>query len=188
LKRFVPVLAALAFGAAQPALSQPLDGLYFAGGGGGNLLTGQKTTTLIPGSTKQGTGPAGEVGAEGVGSVGYGFGNGLRVELEGSWRSNSFTARPAGVLTQHGSEEKFGAMGNLFFDIDVGRGALQPYLGGGGGYQWVHSSLTQATDAGTTAASGSGGSAGYQAIAGVAVPLPVVAGLSVTAEYRYLAV
>ncbi len=84
-----------------------------------------------------------DAGFVGVGSIGYGLGNGLRFELEGDYRqnkakSNGPRATPIGV---GGDEEKYGAMFNVLYDFDpsvFGLGAFPvvPYVGVGAGYMW----------------------------------------------------
>jgi outer membrane protein OmpA-like peptidoglycan-associated protein len=104
--------------------------------------------------------------------VGFGFGNGLRVEAEGGYRYNDQTVGG----TRFGHEEKFGGMANLLFDLDIGLPYLFPYLGGGAGYMHVDrpSHLT------------SNGAFAYQGMFGLAAPIAFVPGLSATLEYRFM--
>ena len=84
-------------------------------------------------------------GYAGVLSVGYGFGNGLRVELEGSYRQNDASQFGAqgdvfGVPYNFnyervsGQVRSYGVMVNAFYDIPVG--PVVPYVGVGAGYVW----------------------------------------------------
>jgi outer membrane protein OmpA-like peptidoglycan-associated protein len=124
-------------------------------------------------------------------SLGWGFGNGLRAEVEGDFRSNNYNGGSGFGLPVNvtGSEKKFGAMVNVLYDFNGLTPMFVPYVGAGVGYQWA---ATQ--DLVVTSAAGSGvtnnntaGSFAYQAIVGAAVPLPGVApGLALTAEYRFL--
>ncbi len=76
---------------ASPLAAQPVNGLYVAGAGGLNLQAptrvtpdkpiefprqGESATSVIPSS----------IGPATTGSVGYGFGNGWRMEVEGNQR------------------------------------------------------------------------------------------------------
>ena len=159
------------------ASAQPANGFYLGGAVGYGLLQDQGTTTTAAATTRGKTSFGGGLAA--VGSVGYGFGNGLRVEVEGGYRSNG--QRSGGG----GSEVKYGGMGNLLFDLDLGVGWVTPYLGGGVGYQavdWRRVSVPAAR------INQSLGGLAYQAVVGAAFPVDAVPGLAVTLEYRYLAV
>lgn len=204
-----PLALAAAVGAvllAHPvgsALAQPATGLYLGTGAGVNL---HETATSQSGNTRIGTDP----GPVGVLGLGWGFGNGLRAEVEGSYRSNDLasleTRRVSGALVAHpgarGRVASHAVMANLFYDFDLGGFglSLRPYVGAGIGYGWLrHDNVT--ADAtflvslpgnsmvlpGRVTSNGTGGAFTYQAIGGVAVPLRSVPGLGVTAEYRYFA-
>ena len=162
--------------AALPELAsaQPVTGIYIAGAGGANFLQQEKILSARVGF---------KTGYAALGSVGYGFGNGLRVEVEGNYRNNDFGAQRG----NSGHEDKYGGMANVLFDLDIGSPYIFPYIGGGLGYSDVHQ--TQSVRAGTVTANlnGTSGSFAYQAIAGLSFPIPPVVGLSLTAEYRYFA-
>jgi OOP family OmpA-OmpF porin len=172
------------------AHGQPVSGFYLGAGSGLNFMPTQVFNATIDQSAL--AGPTGRVltpasrykvqsrsdfytGGAAVASAGYGFGNGVRLELEANYRFNgqqSGMVRP-GVDVR---EQKFGVMANALFDLDIGSPAVFPYFGAGGGVQRVdraygpHSVRQPA----------------YQAIAGLSVPVPWVAGLSLTLEYRFL--
>ena len=159
------------------AIAQPVTGLYIGAAGGGNFLQQETTSTLqtfgaqrsfFRGKT------AFDAGYVGLANVGWGFGNGLRVEAEGNYRYNAI--QHAGRNTY---EQKYGGMLNALFDLDVGSPYIYPYIGGGLGYGRVeqHFGGAQRSD----------GSFAYQAIAGLSFPIPPVVGLSFTAEYRFYA-
>ena len=170
----VSLLAVLLFGHAASA--QPANGFYLGGAVGYGLLQDQATTVTPAAATRGKASFAGGVAA--VAAVGYGFGNGLRLEVEGDFRSN-------GQRRGGGSEAKYGGMGNLLFDLDLGVGWITPYIGGGVGYQavdWRGIALP-----GLHVNQSVGGLA-YQAILGAGFPVDAVPGLSFTLEYRYLAV
>jgi len=131
-------------------------------------------------------------GFSGQASIGYGFGNGLRAEIEGDFLSN--TVRGFGpVFPSHragGSEEKYGGMVNALYDFHLGLPVF-PYLGiGVGGQLMNHYDFNQSTPGFVfpprPGANQSTGAFAYQAIAGLAFPVRAVPGLSFTVEYRFL--
>ena len=96
LPGILPV-AALTFGliAAEPARAQFFEGPYIAGAIGMNYLDDAKFRLdggLNQGMTALGQPNGGQLGFDygGVGllSLGWGFSNGIRLEIEGSYRSN----------------------------------------------------------------------------------------------------
>jgi OOP family OmpA-OmpF porin len=140
------------------ANAQPIDGLYIGAGVGANFM---QKETFQPNSSF-GIKP----GFVGVGSVGWGFGNGFRAELEGNYRYNKFS-------DSNNNEQKYGAMVNGLYDFGVAPW-VTPYVGVGIGYEAVRESVLSQTK----------GSFAYQGIAGAAFPL--AQGLALTAEYRFL--
>ncbi len=172
------LLAATLLALPLAAQAQPIQGLYVGAGGGANFE--QQTRVRVsfgssPGPTLHGSF---NTGWAAVGSVGWGFGNGVRVEAEGSYRRNTLDKNNSDGMS--GAEQKYGAMANVLFDMDIGSPYIYPYLGAGAGAQWVRLNYTggAVTNPGFA----------YQAMAGVAFPIPWVVGLSATAEYRYLGV
>ena len=195
---FRKMFIAAAAVAAVPMLAQaqPVSGLYIGGGVGANW---QQDTTLN-GAVNNALGlkveNEFEVGYAGVLSLGWGFGNGLRAEIEGNYRSNdvsdtrvsgaSFSSKASGT----GTAVSYGAMANILYDFNLGSalGGLMPYIGAGAGYIWH-----DYQDVGVRYASGDKivyngdtGAFGYQAILGAALPIANVPGLAVTAEYRFM--
>ena len=164
------------------ANAQPVNGVYVGGGIGYNMMTnfaansrtvGGVTTAINGGKFN----PNG--GLAGLGSVGWGFGNGFRAEIEGNYRNQNMGS--TGLALSGGKQTTYGVMVNGLYDFNIGAG-VYPYLGAGIGYET--SALRGTT--GTTVLGGSKGALGVQGIAGLAVPVPSVAGLSVTAEYRMM--
>ncbi len=202
MRRSTLLATTLLVACAGVSRAQPVSGLYVAGGGGANFLQREKQDqklfplgNLIPGSNTQGY----KTGVVGLGSVGYGFGNGLRLEIEGNYRNNQFINNYK-FGSDSGREEKYGAMGNVLFDLDIGSPYVFPYIGGGVGYQRVNHTERESNPAGVRVSTGQAFTVGflpplraednsfaYQAIAGVSFPIPPVVGLSLTAEYRYFA-
>ncbi len=172
------------------ASAQPVTGLYIGAAGGANFMEQQrlKSATFGAVSTPLFGHTSSDVGVAGLGSLGYGFGNGLRVELEGSYRYNRFSGgQPPGTTSFGGREQKYGPMFNVLFDLDIRSPYVYPYVGGGAGYQWIEQRSTQSIGAFRNTVSGTDSSFAYQVIAGLSFPIPPVVGLSLTAEYRYFA-
>ncbi len=201
---------------AAVASAQPVTGPYIGIGAGANWINNPERFD-ISGDTVRGNfglpqnvrvndaGKANfELGWAGVASLGYGFGNGVRAEVEGNFRENEVDSIRgfglAPIARTGGFQRTFGVMGNAFYDFDpgflgIGPSYVQPYVGVGAGYMWTdfHNlrgvSGAPGVPAGTQIFSNkSDGSFAYQAIAGVAVPFTWlgVPGLTLTAEYRFL--
>lgn len=175
------------------AEAQPVTGLYVGGSGGANFLQHGRVESVQTGAI---TLPSNQripfdTGVVGLGSVGYGFGNGWRIELEGDYRQNRVDQRrplPSGVLSTGAREQKYGPMVNVLFDLDVGSPYIFPYIGGGAGWSWVRLNGRTASLGGVrTEQGGTDGAFAYQAMAGLSFPVPPVIGLSLTAEYRFYA-
>jgi len=149
------------------AHAQPIDGLYIGAGVGANLM--QSETFSVTGGAGNSISP--KVGFVGLASIGYGFGNGLRAEIEGNYRYNSL---PATVGASSGNEQKYGAMFNALYDFNDLSPSFVPYIGAGVGYQAERLSQVSTTK----------GSFAYQGILGAAIP--VDPNLAITAEYRFL--
>jgi outer membrane protein OmpA-like peptidoglycan-associated protein len=193
---FKKTLLAAAAVVALPVLAQaqPVSGLYLGAGIGGNFLD----KTDITGSTAADKAAIGNLGAEfswgyaGVLSLGWGYGNGLRTEIEASYRSNEVSDITSGSATQSGSTgtaTSYGAMLNLLYDINIGGalGGITPYVGAGVGYIW-HDYDEVGTNVGgvKSVVTGDNGNWGGQAIAGLSFPISAVPGLAMTAEYRFM--
>ncbi len=178
---------------ASPVLAQaqPITGLYIGGGGGVNFLQNEK----VVGSSLPAPGAPAHLifqpGWVGVGSLGYGIGNGIRMEIEGDFRTNHPRSSYPVRSSSDGSEVKYGAMFNALYDFDLigisGYG-VAPYLGLGAG--WSHNKLhglSIADGASTVHINSEADVAAFQGIAGVAVPLnSITPGLAMTVEYRLM--
>lgn len=170
------------------AMAQPVTGPYVGAGAGLHIPQSPDFTTggaLRTGKLQLNQ----DLGFNADLSLGYGFGNGLRMEIEGDFlRSDIRKVLGTGVpTTASGTVRTWGAMANAIYDMDVGVPYLYPYLGLGAGYQWTKLNPLDVTGAGATlgSTSQSGAFAG-QAIAGVAFPIESVPGLSLTADYRFM--
>ncbi|HET6609033.1 MAG TPA: OmpA family protein [Rhodopila sp.] len=172
----------LALPIAAPA--QPVDGLYIGGGAGVNFMQKESATVSSPRFVGSASGDLHtDAGPALVLSLGYGFGNGLRAEVEGNFRHNGFGGSGFG-----GQEQKYGAMVNVLYDFVDLVPMVTPYVGVGAGYEWAQEQNLHATVGGLNVATGtqSKGSFAYQAILGAALPITSVPGLALTAEYRFL--
>ena len=171
------------------AKAQPVTGVYVAGGVGYNIESSQKAKNVV--------GPDGVVpttvrisnhnGWTGEASLGYGFGNGFRAEIEGDYFSNTFDKSHynGGVQAPaSGTEQRYGVFLNGFYDFNLGLPYLFPYLGAGVG--WQNSKFQNFQSAGVFV-NQSRGAFAYQGIAGLAFPIAGVPGLSATLEYRFTA-
>jgi opacity protein-like surface antigen len=201
---------------AAVATAQPVTGPYIGLGAGANWVNNPERLNvdgdirgnllnLPPGARFDNAGKINfELGWTGVVSLGWGFGNGLRAEVEGNFRENEVDSiRGLGLAPigrTGGFQRQYGVMGNVFYDFDpgflgIGPSYVQPYVGVGAGYAWTDlpqhprrqrrpgvaglQVYSNDTDSGRFA---------YQGIAGVAVPFTWlgVPGLTLTAEYRFL--
>ena len=199
-----PVYLALALcvcGGAYAQTATPVDGPYVNLGVGGTVLTHTTINdySLPAFGTNFGHGTAGDIrtGAAPMGgaALGWGFGQGLRIEIEGDYRENPLHS--FGGQSAAGSLRQEGAFVNAFWDFngiaDSLVPGLSPYVGVGAGYDFVHfenGAVTGGTGLGSnfllsTAASDGGFAA--QAMVGLAYDIAAVPGLAVTAEYRFTA-
>ena len=165
------------------ALSLPLaaqagtSGLYVGGAAGVNFATDSKVSSSALNDKLQF-----DTGAAGALSLGYGYGNGIRTELEASLRSNGIKGVKNNSLTgAGGTVRNWGLMINGLYDIDTGT-AFTPYIGAGAGLGIVDAKLTASN---VTQYSGTDTQFAYQGIAGVSYALSQ--NLSLTADYRYYA-
>jgi outer membrane protein OmpA-like peptidoglycan-associated protein len=141
-----------------------------------------------------GQGPSGHFNTRpswaGVAGVGYGFGNGFRVQLDGNFERNTVHSLSADYYfgSYHarafGGLDTYGPMLNALYDINVGLPVF-PYVGAGVGYQWMGMDKRVYDTSYRDYDSGTRGSFAYDVIAGLSYPLPMVPGLSLTAEYRF---
>jgi OOP family OmpA-OmpF porin len=178
-------------------------GVYIAAGAGVNWLndtpiaaTGQLANSLALSGRSLSGDASYDMGWVGVVSLGYGFGNGVRVEIEGNYRQNDVESINGfgGTTGASGTATSYGVMANAFYDFDLGQGAtfggvsLVPYVGVGAGYIWrEYDNVRASVFGGQVQTDGTDGRFAYQLIAGLAVPLTQWApGLAFTAEYRFM--
>jgi OmpA-OmpF porin, OOP family len=191
MKLWFTLLATTSFVLPSLAVAQPVTGPYVSAGAGVNLLQNQ-TIAAAPFLDEPKRTAVFDPGFSGQISLGYGLGNGLRIEIEGDYLNNKIRKIefPDSLRRAGGSEQQYGGMVNALYDFDFGL-PIYPYLGVGVGGQMMELDNVNSSSPGfvfpdRTHDSPSVGSFAYQGIAGVSVPLPWVQGLSMTAEYRML--
>jgi opacity protein-like surface antigen len=191
MKLRIALLAATVLAAPFAVHAQPISGLYVAGAAGANLLQTTDVKRITPnqrGALGGGSNFRYDVGPVVVASIGYGLGNGLRFELEGTGMMNKINKFKSGSPTVAGGDQyKYGAFINALYDIPVNF-PVQPYVGIGGGY--LHNQNGNVHISGTNqyfTSNGQSDNLAAQAIAGVSYPLyNYVPGLALTAEYRFI--
>jgi OOP family OmpA-OmpF porin len=198
------LLAATVLAMPFAASAQPVTGLYVGLGVGVNITQGTNINSAsILGATITSPGKisGGDAGFAGLVNVGWGFGNGLRAELEGNYRYNHRSGiNNTGVTGGVGggtNQQIFGGMVNVLYDFNGLSPFVVPYVGLGAGYVGVNqkfhaynaAAIAPGVGAGALSFAGKGtdGAFAYQAILGAAFPLPQIApGLAFTAEYHFL--
>ena len=164
-----------------------ISGLYISGALGANWMSNPSSNGLSADM---------KTGWVGLGAIGWGFGNGLRAEVEGNYRSNEINGWNTSAQVSKGGGgtiQSYGVMVNALYDFDIGS-AFVPYLGAGVG--WAQTELSgarrQANNPANGAATGYYGNDvdatnfAYQAIIGAAYNFG--GGLYATLEYRYYGV
>lgn len=196
------VLAAVMFSMPLAAHAQAVSGLYFGFGAGrdwskvedSSRITGFSAIFADPSPTEL-FDP--KRGSALVGSIGYGFGNGFRVELEANRRTNrivtSYT-RTGGLsyfpLSTDGDATTTAGMFNAFYDIGATQGwPVHITLGAGIGYgrhSWDNvGTVVSVAPTQRWIFGDSDRGLAYQGIAGLALPIKTIPGLALTGEYRY---
>jgi outer membrane protein OmpA-like peptidoglycan-associated protein len=181
-----------ASGQTAPPPGQAVAGPYVslgAGAGFNSALVAQPSAGL--GMTKThdwnlDTGPSGQIG------FGWGFGNGLRLELQADLAVNKVGGVGNYSVPQRagGLESKYGGFVNLMYDFNLGLPVV-PYIGiGAGGQEIEHDNFNRSRLGFAFADPVHGhqvvGDFAYQGIAGLSYPVDFLPGLSLTAEYRFL--
>jgi len=166
LRNLMLAAAILAVPAAVQA--QVVDGPYVGVGVGVNKFLDAKI------ANSGGAKFESDVGFVGLGSAGWGFGNGVRAEIEGDYRQQSSKLKSGRQSSPSVTMRSYGVMANVLYDIDL-KAPVVPYVGLGAGVQWLNLRGFGSNE--TSKAAGAG-----QAIVGLA--LPVDKNLSITAEAR----
>jgi OOP family OmpA-OmpF porin len=153
------LLAATVLATPFAASAQPVTGLYVGAGVGVNIQTQEDiknfnpAPVLFPGNGLPTTSHLnGSTGFAGVVSLGWGFGNGLRAEIEGNYRNNHLSGLSGAFLGVPGgggnasiggfnggtTEQKFGGMVNVLYDFNGVAPWFVPYIGIGVGYAGIN--------------------------------------------------
>jgi len=181
----VALLAGLALALPIAAHAQPVTGPYVSLAGGANIASPFNYNYLNYNMTITGK-LTSKLDYTGDFALGYGFGNGFRIELTGNYDRNTIHKNApnyAPSAAASGGENTYGPMVNLLYDIPVGLPVI-PYVGGGVGYQWVKFDTDIKDTTFGDSIGGTTGSVAYDAIVGLALPISAVPGLSLTAEYK----
>ena len=163
---------------AIPANATEIKGYYVNLGAGGVIPRDQDASTHGHGmSVKHDT------GFTGYGAFGYGYGNGLRVEVEGVYLQSGISS--IGGNPASGHEQSYGGLLNVVYDIDLNKHfgintIFTPYVGVGAGYM-ANSYRTHSVHS----IGGTQGSFAYQAIIGTSVDTGIP-GLQATVDYRLI--
>jgi OOP family OmpA-OmpF porin len=188
-KTFRYVFIASSFAVVAGAASaQHIQGFYVGGGAG--VSTSSLTESALGGQTYEQTWSTGYVGLL---SAGYGFGNGWRAEIEGSYRAYGVdSAKLDGQsASSTGRSNGIAVFANIVYDLDLrllgwDTKAMVPYFGVGLGYgYWTWENVRMSKGTASLTADDSDGLLAYQVIAGLSFPIESLPGLSVTAEYRF---
>ena len=173
---------ALATLAAQPASAQqPTTGPYVSLGAGAQWLLNAKSNKDTPPAPGGSTTYRFNTGGAGVGAIGYGFGNGFRVEGEIGYRESGVDK--AENSSGSGSFSALDGMANGLYDFNLGWPVV-PYLGAGAGVARVHADSV--TIPGSTATvDDSDLTFAYQGIAGLSYG--ITQALKLDVSYRYFA-
>ena len=140
------LIAATVLATPFAASAQPVTGLYVGFGAGVNVTQQENVNGVslglpaIAGVFAPINGNLnGSTGFGGVINLGWGFGNGLRAEVEGNYRNNHSGGFQNGNFNNFGvgggsTEEKFGGMVNVLYDFNGLSPWVVPYIGVGVGY------------------------------------------------------
>ena len=164
------------------ASAQPVTGPYVGLGGGYNALVDLHAHAADPALDQERSRYRFWPGFVGAGSVGYGLGNGLRLEVEGAFDYNDVINRVHAPVAESttGNQGTYGVLANAFYGLDLAKvgipvTAFQPYVGAGAGMLWTHfAPLTSVGGNGVFRLGGTGENFAYQAIVGVGFPVAAV--------------
>jgi OOP family OmpA-OmpF porin len=185
------------------AHAQPVDGIYIGAGVGFDYLNSVNAKTLvIPSQALAEAGRSQTIpinsgkfksdgGFVGLGSIGYGLGNGLRLEVEGDYRENHTRVEKGNGTSGGANFQQGGVFANALYDFDAGLGFIYPYAGVGVGYVQntlqggrLYTTNPTVPQVGVDFTNSAKGSAAGQVILGAAFPLTYA--LSLTTEFRFM--
>jgi outer membrane protein OmpA-like peptidoglycan-associated protein/outer membrane protein W len=192
------LLVATTFAAPVAAFAQPVTGPYVSLGVGANYLQDQNLRDIaVPalGAYNSGVFTNAHISTDtdilGVGAIGYGLGNGIRIELQGGYSQNKLTGFSG--LSASGDEQQYSGYVNVLYDFDLtpfGVPGLSPYVGLGAGYDQVKFENGQFNGFGGNGQSvfirdtDTKGNFAAQGIVGLAYNIASVPGLALTVEGR----
>ena len=178
--------------------ASPVDGPYIDLGAGYNLLADVYAHPRLTPENQPATRYRFGEGFVGAGAVGWGFGNGLRVEVEGAYDYNVPANRVTTAVPARadGNQGTYGVFGNVFYDLDpklvgIDEEFVHPYFGVGAGVLWTHFApfSTYAQDNSEVfRLGGTGTNFAYQGIIGLGFPIKAVTGLTATVDYRLIGI
>lgn len=180
LRAFSTAFALVLIATAAQAQKRPdyLDGIYVGGNVGVHKPQNSSMTRNGQTSTvKIGT------GAAGTAAIGYGFGNGLRSELELGHRAGKVSGIDNATGTGGGRIDVSSLMGNILYDF-ANETSFVPYIGVGAGGARVRAKDV-GPDQGNAMVSGTANVFAYQGILGLDYRIGDNAALG--ASYRYFA-
>jgi OOP family OmpA-OmpF porin len=187
----ITTIAAFALALSLAAHAQTTSSMYISVAGGINKMEHEQLHVHLDGSPQPSI--AGELltdpGPALVVSLGKRIGSQWRAEIEGDFRSDKIKGETGlnGETNAAGTERKYGVMTNALYDFSAW--SIHPYIGAGIGGQFVHEPNSQAANGPVTVSveGATHGSFAYQGIAGLAFPIQGARRLTVTLEYRYMA-
>lgn len=215
MKRLSALVVPLLMACGTNAGAQTASGVYVSVSGGANFISSADNNygaANLPGIgiiDAAGSFPVRyhNPGPIALAAVGYGFGNGFRIEVEGGYRSNklNYSESSSGPAYIKGDETKYSLMANLFVDFGKNVTGLDlpvtPYLGGGAGLAWISWDGADRYSGTKPFAPPTASPLGYQAdnlfhgtdtklatqlVAGFSYTIPSLPKLSVSLDYRWM--
>lgn len=167
---------ALLCSASAAAMAQQTSGFYLGIAGGANWardadISGSGIDTKVEYNT----------GWAALGTAGYGFGNGLRLEFELGYRDNDVD-KVRNVANAGGSVNVLSGMVNALYDIPTGW-PITPYIGAGIG--WARLKADSINVSGVQVVDDTDNQFAYQGIVGAAYS--ITPNLKLGLDYRYFA-
>ncbi len=197
MKLRTALMAATVLAAPAAALAQPVTGPYVSLGAGGNIFQNQNIKNFdVPALGLASPDVGGHISTDadiiGSGAIGYGLGNGIRIEVNGDYFRNA--QRSFGGVHATGFQEVYGGFVNALYDFDLtpfGMTGLSPYVGVGAGYGQVkfqNGTVSPYNSDVFLRNTSTDGDFAAQGIVGLAYNIAAVPGLALTAEYRFTAI